>query len=613
VLPWARERRAPIPKSLDFRLLGPLEVRDDGRALALGGRKQRSLLAILLLHANEAVSDDVLADGLWGERPPKTAGTALQVHVSALRKLLSAERLERRAPGYLLHVEPEELDLARFELLCAEARGREPEAAAAALVEALALWRGRPLADFAYDSFAQGEIARLEELRLAAIEQRIDAELACGRHAELIGELEALVGEHPLRERLREQQILALYRCGRQAEALEAYRQARQTLVEELGIEPSPALKELERAILAQDPALEPPPARPPEDGGPLAKPAQTRRRRRELVFGVAVVIVTVGAVGAALHTRREATVDVRPNSVAVIDPGSNKLVGDILVGREPAFVAAAGEHVWVGNRRDRNLIRIDPDGQRRWPTTNIPLDAPPAALIASPNAAWVVTAGSGLKLVRFDPRFEHPTMKAGIGARLSTSKTGAARWGAGLAAPLVLGSGTIWTLGGTDGSLTRRDPTTLALFKRVPLPDFATAIAAGSDATWVTTKYSGLLRINPETNSVVGDPFPTQAGPFDVAVGAHAVWIASEGDDQVIRFDPTTHNQDPVNVGDGPTAIASGFGSVWVACKGDGTVWRIDPATHKVVKHWKLGASPEDIAAGAGAVWTAVYSKLKP
>ena len=246
-----------MPHQFDFRVLGPLEVRHDGRSLALGGHKQRSLLAILLLRANEAVSDDVLADGLWGEHPPKTAGTALQVHVSALRKLLSAERLERRAPGYLLHVEPEELDLARFERLCAEARGREPEAAAGMLAEALALWRGQPLADFAYDGFAQNEIARLEELRLGAVEQRIEAELACGRHAELIGELEALVGEHPLRERLREQQLLALYRCGRQAEALEAYREARQTLVEGLGIEPSPALKELEKAILAQDVALD--------------------------------------------------------------------------------------------------------------------------------------------------------------------------------------------------------------------------------------------------------------------------------------------------------------------------------------------------------------------
>jgi DNA-binding SARP family transcriptional activator len=606
-----------MTRQLDYRLLGPLEVLDGTRALPLGGRKQRTLLAILLLHANEVVSTDTLIEGLWGERAPKTAGTALQVYVSNLRKLLSPERLETRTPGYMLHVKPEELDLARFERLASEGNGDDPQAAATALTEALTLWRGRPLADFAYDSFAQGEIARLEELRLAAVVQRIEAELACGRHAELVGELEALVGEHPLRERLRRQLMLALYRSGRQTEALEAYRDARRTLVGELGIEPSPALKELEKAILAQDPALEPPPARLPEEGGPLAKP-QTRRRRRELVFGVAVVIVTVGAVGTALHTRREATVDVRPNSVAIIDPGSNKLVGDIPVGREPALVAAAGEHVWVGNRRGRNLIRIDPDPGSiptlRGPPSNLPLDGPPAALIARPNAAWVVTAGSRLKLARFDPRFEEPIKKVGIGAEFSTSKAGAAVWGGLLGrTPLAFGNATIWTLGGrVDGSLTRRDPTTLAPLHRVPLTDLATAIAAGSDATWVTTKYEGLLRINPDTNSLV-DSFHIAAVPVDVAVGAHAVWIASEGNDQVIRFDPTTYSQDPINVGDGPTAIASGFGSIWVACKGDGTVWRIDPATHKPVKHWKLGASPEDIAAGAGAVWIAVYSKSKP
>jgi len=297
-----------MPRQLDFRLLGPLEVRDGARSLPLGGRKQRSLLAILLLHANEAVSDDVLSDGLWGEHPPKTAATALQVHVAALRKLLSAERLERRAPGYLLHVEPEELDLARFERLCAQARGREPEAAAAALGEALGLWRGAPLADFAYEAFAQGEIARLEELRLGAIEQRIEAELALGRHAELVGELEALVGEHPLRERLREQQILALYRCRRQAEALEAYRQARQVLVEELGIEPSPALKELEKAVLSQDSGLAVP-ARPERAPTNLpSPPTPLIGRERELAELVELVsqtrLVTLTGPGGSGKTR---------------------------------------------------------------------------------------------------------------------------------------------------------------------------------------------------------------------------------------------------------------------------------------------------------------------
>ncbi len=245
-----------MTRRLDFLLLGPLEVRDGPRSLPLGGRKQRSLLALLLLHANEVVSSDALIDGLWGERAPKTARTALQVYVSQLRKLLSAERLETRKPGYVLHVHSEELDLGRFEALCAKAREDGPVASATALGEALSLWRGPALSDFAYESFAQGEIARLEELRLSALEERIEAELDLGRHAEVVGELDSLVAEHPLRERLREQLILALYRSGRQAEALQAYRQARKALVEEHGLEPGSSLKELEKAILAQDVGL---------------------------------------------------------------------------------------------------------------------------------------------------------------------------------------------------------------------------------------------------------------------------------------------------------------------------------------------------------------------
>jgi Protein kinase domain len=344
---------------------------------------------------------------------------------------------------------------------------------------------------------------------------------------------------------------------------------------------------------------------------GPTASRAH---RWRLLVVGAAILVVAAGGIGAVLHTRADATVNVMPNSVAVIDPGSNKLVRDIPVGREPRLVAAAtaGEHVWVGNRLDSTLIKIDPDGQPPWPT--ITLDGPPAALIAGPNAAWVVTAGRRLKLARFDPRYDEAIRNVPIGAELSTSKAGAAIWGGGLVGkPLAFGDGTIWTLGGLSGSLTRRDPTTLLPHDSVELGDFATAIAAGSDAIWVTTKYKGLLRIDPDTNDIA-DRFPLQARavPVDIAFGADAVWIATEGDDLVWRIDPTTRSQTPINVGDGPAAIAFGFDSVWVACKRDGTVWRIDPATPKVVANWKLGASPEDIAVGAGAVWTAVYSKLE-
>jgi DNA-binding SARP family transcriptional activator len=246
---------------MDFRLLGPLEVvSEHDQPIALGGVKQRSVLAALLLQANEVVSTDRLIDQLWGAAPPATAAKSIQVYVSRLRKALGEGRLSTHGHGYLLRAEPEELDLARFEQLAGEARRAAPEGAARKLREALALWRGPALADLAYERFAQVEIARLEEMRLAVLEQRIDADLACGRHAELVGELEALVARHPLRERLRCQLMLALYRSARQAEALEAYRAARRELQEELGLDPSTELRQLEQAILRQDAALDLPP-----------------------------------------------------------------------------------------------------------------------------------------------------------------------------------------------------------------------------------------------------------------------------------------------------------------------------------------------------------------
>jgi DNA-binding SARP family transcriptional activator len=248
---------------LEFRLLGPLEALEGGRALALGGGKQRALLAVLLLHANEVVSSDRLMDELWGEKPPPTAGKTVQVYVSRLRKELGDARLVTRAPGYLLHASPAESDVGRFEQLVAEARRGDARTAAEKLREALTLWRGPPLADLAYERFAQPEIVRLEELRWVALELRIDADLAAGHAADLVGELEALIAEHPLRERLHAQLMLALYRCSRQGEALAAYRRARRELADGLGLEPGGELRRLEQAILHQDPALDPAPARP--------------------------------------------------------------------------------------------------------------------------------------------------------------------------------------------------------------------------------------------------------------------------------------------------------------------------------------------------------------
>ncbi len=242
---------------MEFRLLGPLEVLDGDRPLSLGGPKQRSLLAILLLHAGRVVPTERMIDELWGAAPPATVAKSVQVYVSRLRKQIGDDRLLTRAPGYLLQIDSQELDLARFERLVAEAKGAPAPAAAEKLGEALALWRGPPFADLTYEPFAQAPIARLEELRLAALEQRIDAMLATGRHAELVSDLEALVTEHPAREVLRGQLMLSLYRSGRQTDALQAYQSARTALVDELGIEPGRPLRELHQAILQQDPGLD--------------------------------------------------------------------------------------------------------------------------------------------------------------------------------------------------------------------------------------------------------------------------------------------------------------------------------------------------------------------
>src|SRR6266516_5999495 len=308
---------------MEFRILGPLQVLDEGRELPLGGAQQRALLALLLLDPNRVVSRDRLIDELWHTDPPETAPTALQVYVSQLRKALGRDLILTQPPGYLIRVRDGELDLHRFERLVATARAEEPVQAARLLREGLALWRGAPLAELG-DSFARVERARLEEQRLAALEQRIEAELALGRHAEMVPELEGLVRKQPLRERLRGQLMLVLYRCGRQADALEVYRSGRRLLDEELGLEPDGALQRLEKAILNHDPSLEAPVA-PDERRMSLAhsspEKTQTAVQRR--------------------RTSVRVEVQVPPDSVAVIDPERARVVGHVLVGWRPVAIAS--------------------------------------------------------------------------------------------------------------------------------------------------------------------------------------------------------------------------------------------------------------------------------
>jgi DNA-binding SARP family transcriptional activator len=297
---------------MEFRILGPLEVIRDGRPLDLSGRKRRALLLALLLDANRVVSSSRLIDALWEEEPPATAHKALQLYVSQLRKLLGRERLQTKAPGYLLRLEPDELDLARFERMQSDGELRE----------ALALWRGSPLAEFADWRFVQAEIARLEELRLGCLEELIEHDLAIGRHDELVGELEARVQDHPMRERLRGQLMLALYRSGRQAEALEAYRAARAALVEELGIEPGRQLRDLHQAMLRQDPALDlepvPAPQQEPVQRGPPVPSEPPSREVRKTVTVLSAVLTASSTRGTPLDP--EALRRVTPHGFGEID-----------------------------------------------------------------------------------------------------------------------------------------------------------------------------------------------------------------------------------------------------------------------------------------------------
>src|SRR4249920_3228656 len=352
---------------MQFGILGPLEVSDEGRRVEIGGHKQRALLASLLLHANEVVSLDRLIDELWGETPPPTAAKTLQAQVSRLRRSLNGDEdpaahmlgpLETRGHGYLLKVEPGQVDADRFQVMLEEARRAraegKPEEAAEELRRALALWRGPALADFAYEPFAQAEIARLDELQLTALEERIEADLALGRHTELIGELEALVTRHRLRERLRGQLMLALYRSDRQAEALHAYQEFRLALAEELGLEPSQGLQRLERQILEQDTELAAPARK--------LRPRPARGRARLLV--VAGALLLVAAVGAVvvllLRDGGSETRTIAGGNAGALDPRTGELLATIPLGTSPTSIAVGEGSVWVLDADDRTVSQID-------------------------------------------------------------------------------------------------------------------------------------------------------------------------------------------------------------------------------------------------------------
>jgi len=575
-------------------------VLDGGRRVPITGPRQKALLAILLLNANEVVSRDRLIDELW-ERPPESPENALHRVVSQLRKQLDVGDgapmpLVTRAPGYVLEIDPEALDLNRFEALVADGRRAladdDPEAAARALREALALWRGPALADFQDASFARPEIGRFEELRLQALEERIEADLRRGRAGDLVPELEALVAQEPLRERPRAQLMLALYRAGRQADALAAYRDGRRRLVGELGLEPGPQLQELERAILRQDEALA-----VPRGTATASRP----RRRRTLWAGLALLVAAAAAVVAAVLAARDgdatAITDVPANSVAVIDPGTNRIEDVVPVGSRPIAVAVGEGAVWVANVEDGTLSRIDP--RTRKVVRTVGLGTPATDVAVGFGSVWVANGSAGT-LSRVDPRSSavaetlQPAASTGVVSPVAQAVT--------------VGFGSVWLTSGPERVL-RLDPATGAVSARIAAAVEPTSLAAGEDALWVGSLGGRIARIEPRSDAVT-DRIPVSGSTISVAAGAGAVW-AAVCCRTVWRIDALRNVvEQTVTVGAEPSSVAVGEGAVWVTSYSEGTVSRIDPATNDVVATIRVGHRPLDLAVGHGAVWVAVQAQ---
>ena len=534
-----------------------------------------------------------------------------------MRRLLAGGNGEQplltEATGYVLHVPPEGLDARRFETLLETGRRQlasgETTHASVTLGDALALWRGPALADLAFEPFAQSEIARLEELRLTANESRIEADLALGRQDALVAELETLVAAHPYREGLRAQLMLALYRSGRQAEALETYRTARRTFSEELGIEPGPRLQQLEGAILRHDPSLEAPAPEPPSGRDREWSTPVRRRRfltRRTVASVVALVLVVAAVVVAAERDSSGHTpvpVKLVGDSVAVIDPDSNEIVGEIPVRGRPTGPAVGEGSVWVGNRDDNTLLRIDP--RSRKIVRIIGLGVTPTDVEVAAGSVWVL---SDKALLRVDAATNHV-----VARRPLPRASGLGNW-----SHLETRANAVFVCScSSPGNVIRLDPamSSVVTVHRIPVWELAT----GEGALWAITGWEldTIERIDPRTNAVVGTIGlggigETQGFRYSLAVGSGAIWVSAPT--TLWKIDPTTKRymgSVPLGHSAEDGSLATGEGAVWVASR-DGTLLRVDPDSQRVVeiplgRPVYLADRWDALAVGEGSVWVAI------
>ncbi|HZO78879.1 MAG TPA: BTAD domain-containing putative transcriptional regulator [Solirubrobacteraceae bacterium] len=600
---------------IEFRILGPLEVRLDGTPIRIGGPRQRALLAVLLLSANRAVSRDQLVDELLPEASPDGADHQLRVQVSRLRRALNTnggdvDRLRTSAPGYLLRVEQGELDLHRFEHLVGLGDGaleaHDFLAAANSFCEAEALWRGRALADLEFEPFARVDVGRLNELRLVAMEKRIEAELSLGRHAMLVPTLEAAVAEHPMRERLRALLMLALYRCGRQADALETYRAGRTLLNEELALEPSPALRQLEQSILRQEAGLElsdpapgalatevversAPPALDrgvPDLGGGPTRAHRGHRRALVLALVLGVAAILAGALIVALGGSR--TLTASANSVGVIDTGEGALTTVVQTGAHAGGIAAGQAAVWETDTANGQLLKINP---RSRAVERIAVGRGPRGVAVGGGEVWVVNQ-LDRTVSEINPRALRAVASFPVGNGADA---------------VAFGFGSVWVTNVLDDTVSRIDPAT-GRVSTIPLAGQPGGIAAGREGVWVTSESTGqLLLIDPTTDEVTQQK-EIGGSPAAVATGARSVWVANADQRSVARFIPGKGTVTSVDVGNAPLGVAYGAGAAWAAVSPDGDVARIDPRSDSV-HAIRVGAAPNALAVNGRQLWTTVLA----
>ncbi len=621
-----------VRHGLAFRVLGPLEVSYGETPIPIAGSRQRALLAYLVLNANRVVPSERLIDELFGEEPPENALNSVHAGISRLRRQLTEAGVPEvpivtRPPGYLFELAPGQVDLQDFERLLEQGRRQldagAPETAAATLRQALDLWRGPPLADIGRYSFARTEASRLEDLRLSTITERIEADLGCGRHNDVVGELEALVVEHPLQERLRGLLMLALYRAGRQADALQTYQDTRRLLVAELGLEPGKALQQLEQAILSQDPALDLKPQRqvlaqdvsldpPPAVDQPVAADVpgvtlQRSSRRRRAMFVIAAAVLLLAAVISVMvvaptdSSPAEAVV-ASSGSVALIDPKANRVVAAIHVGDRPTRIAVRGDAIWVLHPDIRTLSLLS--RTERKVVRTVGLGGAPSALAVDEHGVWVSDARAA-SVTLIEP--ERLTVVRTVRTRqrpLPGPYTDAGQ--------LAIGFGSLWFASG-ESTITRIDAATGRVMTRIRHVDTGEAlggIAIGEGSVWVAGPFQGSMvtRIDPSRNRTVAR-IPIQKFRLNgIASGGGGVWVSDVGSDQVWLIDPISNAPaGATKVGGQPLSVAYGFDSIWVANSGDGTVSRIDATSGRLVGTITVGGSPNGIAVTDDGIWVTV------